>query len=494
MSDMKSNVRVRPWTGVSLALLLAGTMGIGGCDFLDPTNVENPQTTLDDLAEAGEPTAAILSGMRAQFARMVNTASVVQEVVSDNYSIHGTGLSGTWDFPREITPGDANSTGDATGVYWNAQELKAQGNFVLDVVAPDDSTATVDQVAETHYYRGMAYLYLAENFAYAPIEEDGAALPADQLLDLAVADFDAALAGDLFDVHAQAALARAYRWLGDAGSAGAAAQAALAEDPEFAILQEYDAVSITNSANAFLVLRALQEMQPLPRLDFLDPKFLTRESGIPVHKAEEMHLILAEIELAAGNLGPAQGHMVDAIAVAEGRPGIAFVDDDPRLNADLSIRPRSANFLVRADANSPYVPGLVLDRPGPTTQATISGTSLTEADILALNTLDEGWRTFHLLRQELLFLEGRRMSDLGIRLPVMQVELDQNPTVSPDDPAAQVVVPAYIPHLNQMDLYTPLALYEETGEGGVVQLETEVTMTVDMNRILADNRVTPFGS
>jgi hypothetical protein len=483
---------IQPGRGL-LTLSLALMITIGGCDFLDPTNVENPRTTVEDLAEAGEPTAAIVRGMRAQFARMVNTTSVVQEVVSDNYSIHGTGLSGTWDFPREITPAEANSTGDATGIYWNAQELKAQGNFVIDEIAATDSTATPELVAEAQYYRGMAFLTLAENFAYAPIEEDGAALPATQLLDLAMADFNAAAGIGNTATQVDAARARALRWLGDADGASAAAQAVLAADDEFLLLQEYDAGSITNSAQAFLVLRALQEMQPLPRLDFLDPKFLTRISGIPVAKAEEMHLILAEVELARGNVGVGRDHLVDAIELAASRATETFDDNDARLNADLSIRPRSANIEVRADETGPYRAGLVLDRPGRVVQATVSATSLAAADVEALTTLDEVWYAFHLTRQEILFLEGRRMSDLGIRLPVMQREVDQNPAIELGDPAAEPVVPDYIPPLNEMDLYTPLAIYDEQEDGTVLQLETQVTITVDMNRVLTENRVTPFG-
>jgi hypothetical protein len=476
-----------------LALVLALSAAVAGCDFLDPTNVENPRTTIEDLADAGEPTEAIVRGMRAQFARMLNTTSVVQEVVSDNYSIHGTGLSGTWDFPREITPAEANSTGDATGVYWNAQELKALGNFAIDEISPDDSTATPELVAEARYYRGMAFLILAENFAYAPIEEDGAALPGTQLLDLALADFDAAAGIGNTATQVEAARARTLRWLGDADGASAAAEAVLAADDEFLLLQEYDAGSITNSAQAFLVLRALQEMQPLPRLDFLDPKFLERTAGIPVAKAEEMHLILAEVELARGNAPGARDHLVDAVELADSRTTQPFDDNDARLNADLTIRPRTSNIEIRADETSPYRAGLVLDRPGSVVQATVSATSLTAAEVGALATLDEVWYAFHLIRQELLFLEGRRMSDLGIRLPVMQREVDQNPTIELGDPGSEPVVPAYIPALNQMDLYTPLAIYEEQEDGTVVQLETEVTMTVDMNRILTENRVTPFG-
>jgi hypothetical protein len=40
----------------------------------------------------------------------------------------------------------------------------------------------------------------------------------------------------------------------------------------------------------------------------------------------------------------------------------------------------------------------------------------------------------HLARQEILFLEGRRMSDLGIRIPIMLREIDQNDNMNEGDP------------------------------------------------------------
>jgi hypothetical protein len=471
----------------ALPLMLVATVAIAGCDFLDPTSVENPRTTADDLASAANPTASLMPGLRAQFARMVNAGSVLGEVVSDNYSIHGTGLFKEWDFPRDITPSVNNSTGDATGLYWNAQELKALASFIIDDIAPEDETALPQHVAEAHYHRGMAYLTLGENFSYAPVEEDGPALDAATILDLAVADFGQAAA---FGTRTTAALARAHRARGDAGAATTAATNALAADDDFAFLQEFDATSIDNTPHAFLVTRALQEMQPLPRLDFLDPKFLTREAGIAVAKAEEMHLILAEAALAASDLPTAQTELRNAILLAQSRATDDFSDSDPRLNADLSIRPRDATITVRADAASPFRAGLVLTRPGVVTQAPLSGTSLDGDSVAALATEDELWHAFHLARQEILFLEGRRMSDLGIRLPIMQAEIDASPAISSGDPGTTVVVPAYIPSEDQMDLYNPVSLYD--GDENLV--ETQVTINVDMNRVLADNRVTPFGS
>ena len=292
-----------------------------------------------------------------------------------------------------------------------------------------------------------------------------------------------------------AALARAYRLKGDAVSASAAANDALAADADFAFLQGYDANSIQNSPYFYLVLRALQEMQPLPRLDFLDPKYLTRVQGIAVAKAEEMHLILAEIALTDDNIGGAQAALRAAIELAQSRAVTTFVDEDPRLNADLSIRPRDASIEVRADASSPFRSGLVLTRPGSVDQRVVSGTSLDADSVAALTDIDELWHAFHLARQEILFLEGRRMADLGIRLPIMLREIDANPNIDVGDPGTTVVVPSYLPPQDEMDLFTPASPYDEDENlvpEDLVLVTTEVTINHDMNAILTANRVSPF--
>ena len=472
----------------ALALLLGALTGVAACDFLDPTDVENPRTTIDDLAAAENPTASLLPGLRAQMARLVASAGVLTEVVSDNFSIHGTGLTKAYDFPADVGPSTVNSTTSSTGLYWNAQELKALANFVIDEIAPGDATATTGDLAEAHYYRGMAYLMLGENFSVAPVEPDGLPESAEQLIDRAIADLD--LAAE-FGVAAEAALARAYRWRGNQTEAAASANAVLAAEADFLFLQGYDAVSLNNQPYVFLVLRALQEMQPLPRLDFLDPKYLDREQEIAIAKAEEMHLILAEIALVNDDLAGAGAALRDAINLAQSRTTTDFDDGDARTNGDLSLRPRDASIEVRADASSPYRTGLVLQRPGIVTQSVVSGTSLDADSVAALATADEMWHAFHLARQEILFLEGRRMADLGIRLPMMLREIDSNPNIAIGDAGTESVVPTYIPANDEMDLYTPALLYD--GEGLDANLiETQVTMLHDMNRILADNRVSPF--
>jgi hypothetical protein len=80
------------------------------------------------------------------------------------------------------------------------------------------------------------------------------------------------------------------------------------------------------------------------------------------------------------------------------------------------------------------------------------------------------------------------MADLGLRLPMMETEYETNPNISPGDPGTTVVVPDYIPAAKGMDLYTPLALYDDEG---VLQTDL-VTITFDMNKVLVANRVSPF--
>ncbi len=483
---------VRAGVTVSLAVTLAG------CDFLDPTDVDNPSTTDDDLAAAQNPAKALLPGLRALFANAVSATTVLTEVVSDNYSIHGTGLNDIYDDPRSIIPDDVNSTGGRTGSYWNLQELRALANFVLDDIVPNDATAEPDDVQEAQYYRGMAFVMLAENYSGAPLEADGALIAPAALLAQAVANLEAARTtapGGTFDLPSVAALARAHRLLGNTTEAGTFANQLLGADPTFLFQQLYDVNSIDNEPFNLLVDRALKEMQPLPRLDFLDPKYTTFEAGIAVAKAEEMHLILAEIAFSQNDFATGREQVALAIEVAQSRPTQNFDDNDERRNADLSFRPRTSDIVIASEPGAPFIAGLVLDRPGTLTTPTVAGASLdADADVRALDAAteqEEILRAFYLTRQEVLLLEGRRMSDLGIRLPIMLREIESNPTISLSDALASVFVPAYIPVGSEMDLFDPASPYDANG---VLIGLPEVTIRFDLNRILAQNHsaITPF--
>ena len=337
----------------------------------------------------------------------------------------------------------------------------------------------------------MAYLTLGEVFSHAPHEEDGVPEPASAALEKAVADLGKASA---FGPQVSAALARARRLQGNAAEAEAAARSALADAADLLFAPAFDEGSVSNTAVFFLVLRALQEMQPLPRLDFLDPKYTVRSSPVPIATAEEMHLILAEAALARGDLAAARTGLANAIDMAKTRGTVSFDEGDERRNADLSIRPRDSEIMIRADSAGPWRAELVLDRPAADLDVPhTSATSLDADSIAGLADADDLWHALWLARQEIMLLEGRRLADLGIRLPMMLREIDLNPNIDEGDPGTVVVVPSYIPNTPRyaMDIYTPVEIYDGTGEDAEL-LETEVTMHVDMNRVLVENEVSPF--
>ncbi|NNE45531.1 MAG: hypothetical protein HKN37_02595 [Rhodothermales bacterium] len=197
-----------------------------------------------------------------------------------------------------------------------------------------------------------------------------------------------------------------------------------------------------------------------------------------------MLLILAEYALSIGNLDDAKNRMIESIERASDRPRVGFDDKDTRDDAILGqIRPRNSGIKVRDDATGPFREGVLLDRPGTIDTPVVSGSSLTAEDVEAASDVGSLTRLLFLLRQEILFLEGRRMHDLGIRLPMMQREVDTNPNITDGDTGTRVFVPDYIPPANELDLYSPVQLYE-----GDSLLTTQVTILHDMNRILAVER------
>ncbi|MFO8233749.1 MAG: tetratricopeptide repeat protein [Longimonas sp.] len=481
---------------VLLGLLLLG-LGLSGCDFLDPTEVENPQSTEDDLEGTPDLVNVFLPGLEAQFARALGSTVVTTEIASDNYSINGTGLGGTaMDFPERITPTTAviNSRAADVGSYWNLQELRALADYVLTEILPEDEDASDADVALVHYYRGMAFLMQAENFSAVPIEEDDTPRPAAELYTLAEAAFQESRSlnsGSSNMLRTSAALARLHRGVGNPQEASDYAQEAVEIDDDFVIEQGFDEQNLVNAPHIYLVTRSIKEMQPLPRLDFLDPKYTSREAGIAVAKAEEMYLIQAEAALVEGNPDAARGFLSDALSFSQSRLATEFDDNDARLDNNLNPRPQSVGVKIAFEPDAPFQQGLVLNRPGIITTPTVSATSITAPDIDAA-TGDELVRLLYQMRQEVLFLEGRRLHDLGLRLPMMLPELEQNPTIAAGDLGTETIIPAYIPPANEMDLYTPVEIYEEQededGNDILVLVEDEITMLHDMNRILAEER------
>jgi hypothetical protein len=446
-----------------------------GCALIDPIDVENPQTTREDVRGARDTATPFLAGVQQRFSNAMENLAYFTDVVSDNYDNVQTFISPEADNPTLITPRDLTLNGGA-GPYFEPQELRALAEFAISAVVPSDASATAQQKAEFFFYAGMAYLLLAENFGAVPIKPDGPPVDWKNLPATAIGYFDQGLAtstaGDL-NTRFHLAKARAFRLAGNTAQAAAEADLAIAGGPaNYVFLARYDPANDTNTSNSFAVTRALNDMQPLPRLDFLDPKYIATDTPIPVLKMEEAHLIKAEVALAANDLAGCKTNLINAVNLAKSRGTSSFRDNDPRTG-----RPNAGT--VKASASASEVASLIVGRRGATIQvALVSNTSLTAAEVNAPATGVALMRILYLARQEIFFFEGRRMSDLGLRLPMMEREVETNPSIAPGDPGTVTVVPNYIPVADELDAFTVAG--------------TVVTIKFDMNQVIADNRVSPF--
>ena len=121
--------------------------------------MNNPTTTDDDLAQATNPTEALMPGLRAQFARMINAYVVATSVISDNYSIHGTGIVVDMDEPHEVTPGPGEFDGDerqrrCTGMCRSSAPWPISSSTEIASRTTTPRRRIRQLVAEAHYYRG----------------------------------------------------------------------------------------------------------------------------------------------------------------------------------------------------------------------------------------------------------------------------------------------------------------------------------------------------
>lgn len=467
---------------------------LGACDMVDPSKVENPQITQQALdANAIGGTTPLIAGLKRYFAIAQSNTALVTDLVSDNYDNRASYFSNILDSPREIQPGDltlntnamavpASAANPQDGMYFYLQSLRAMADVGLSTIVPNDATTTDDQRSEVHFYKGMALLMLAENFSAFPIAEQAAAVPASSALAIAIEEFKTANAGTsdgTMKAATKLALARAYRLAKDRTNAVAEAQAALTLSPNLVFSGQFDAASLANRCYGAAVARSSNDIQPLPRLDFLDPKYSQPNTPLPALKAEEAHLIIAEAALVGGNLAGARQSMINAITLVKSRSTLVFTDKDTRLT-----RPNDTSYQVKFDPTAAPKSGLIKKRGGSSQVVVrpVSGTSLTDTDITAMTTAAELYRALYLLRQEIFFFEGRRMSDLGIRLPMNQRQIDGNAMISPGSPGTSVVVPSYIPLSDGLDQYT------------VDAATKTVTITYDLNAILAANinQASPF--
>lgn len=470
---------------VAPMLTVMATSLLIGCGDFKPTDVVNPNVT--DKAFVGSPGAgaAWLRGTQRQFVLTLNQVVLNTELASDNYFNNYTTNAQKFDVPvlEYIDP-------QVTSIQANIATLREMATFGLDTVFAHDSSVKPNDRAELLFYRGMANLFAGENFVALPASANGPIVTWQGLLNLAITDFSLARTTSTDAASIQSytlALARAYYRLADKQNAVKEATALLVANPTFIRNAVFDPVNGPTNAMQTVLTSSVNNLQPLPRLDFLDPKYPNRgpniQSPIAVLKAEEAHLILAEGLLSNNNVSAAKDRLKQLLALVQSRT-TELVDNRIQLRGRAGgkvVYPNTSDTKVAFAPGDPLLSGYVLTRSaGNIRVATVSGTSVTSARIDAITTVDDGLYVLYLMRQEIFIAEGRRMADLGMRMPVAQTEILANPNATANADYTQPVIPSFIPLAFGMDLFT----YDATAKTAI--------MAFDMNQVLVQNKASAF--
>ena len=468
-------------TGALCALMLG--IGAAGCDLLDPTNTENPDVLESDFLDFPGAMRQWSTGIERQMALALNELIVPAEIASDNYINTETFFNTSMD--RLVFNFTDDDVEDA---LLEVSELREMAEFGINVVAESDEETTDAQLADMWFYKGVAHVYTGEWYHLAPADSAGEAVPSSEQFQRAVSALQTAI--DLSDdAGYHIMLARAYRNLGDADNAVQHAEAALALDPDFVRFARFDNVNspANTTQDALFTRGTFDDLQPLVRLDFLDPKFFIganpapgddEEADIAFVKAEEAHLIIAEAQLVDGNVAGAQQTMSELLALVDSRPTGTLVDaSEGRTQDSPGSRPNTAGWEVAfSPQDDTPETGLVIPRTEPVQIPVISGTAVTETHVNGLDSVEDALETVYRLRQEIFIAEGRRMYDLGLQWPVPEVEILNNPNI-PEGPATQGKVPDFLPPGAEFDAWASIDFDAQ-----------EVTLMHNLNRILVENR------
>ena len=465
--------------------VMAVTVLLTGCDLVTPDEIINPNVDESTFLHSDNPMETWVNGTEKEFALHMSDFVELMEILSDNYFNNYTRSSKVFDVPQ-LLYNDA----DVTKLQRNVGALREMAEYGLTTVAGADPAVTDAQRFHLLYIKAYSFLLAGDFFRALPVTNGGEAVEWDGQLRKAIEVLDEALPlaksdDDRAFVHTL--YARAAHRLGDRTLAADHARQALSASPRFCRQVRFD------HKNG--VLNFAQEaiwsdwFQPLPRLDFLDPKYFQMSSDeqcpITIAKAEEDYLILAEAALADNRLADAKAQLSNLLRLVESRPVQAGINDqlEGRYNGGLKHFPNDPVFRVQASPADSLRAGLIIDRRPPFLISIpyVSGTSVTQAMIDGLDNHDSALELLYLMRQEIFFAEGRRPADLGIRLPLCEVEAAN---VSNAAGFIEAYIPSFVPLNGGLDDFT------------VDEEAKTVTIKYNMNRVIVQNArsadVAPF--
>lgn len=464
-------------------IILSFLLAFMGCkDLVDFTEVENPNLSESSVVGQLNSSNVWLTGMERQLSLLLNEIVINAEIASDNYVNTQTFYNQFLDI-LAITAQDD----DVADLQFDLHRLREMAVFGKQEVGPNDENYSAATEAEYNYFEGLAYMYAGMYFTGLPATPGGSALSDAENYAQANTLFDAAIGLNPLPEY-YLAKARTNYLLGNKSDAvSAAAQALSVGGNDFLRSAGFDQIEgPSNTMESSLYERGtFDDLQPLPTLDFLDPKysFETTDVDDPVYylKSEEAFLIQIEAAIADGDLTGAKTMMETLAGVVAAR-GTKSVDDsiEGRTEPAPGSRPDSSCVTVNGRA------GLVLERgEGNVDIPNISGTSLTQADIDALADANGALEVLYRTRQEIFIAEGMRMVDMGIKLVISETEQLQNANVTDGSTGTAPQIPAFIDAVkDQLDAIT----YDPAN--------CTATTVVDVNQILVANQgdkaVLPF--
>ena len=465
--------------------LVVSSILMGSCDLVTPDEIINPNVDESAFLNSDNPMETWVNGTEKEFALHMSDFVELMEILSDNYFNNYTRSSKVFDVPQLLY-----TDADVTKLQRHLGALREMADYGLKTVASADSKTTNGERFRLLCIKAYSFLLAGDFFRALPIENGGEVVTWDGQMKKAMEVLDEALPlaqsnEERAFVHTLYARA-AYR-TGNRELSANHAKEALSNSKDF-----YRQV-LFDSKNG--VLNGAQEaiwsdwFQPLPRLDFLDPKYFqmtsTDQSPITIAKSEENYLILAEAALATNDLSEAKTQLSALLKLVKSRPIQTGINDqlEGRYNGGLKSFPNNPDFRVQASPTDSLRAGLIIDRRPPFLISIpyISGTSVTQAMIDGLNNHDSALELVYLMRQEIFFAEGRRPADLGIRLPLCEVEAANASNASE---FTNAWIPQFVPNNYGLDEFK----IDETAK--------TVTIAHNMNREIVKNAhsadVAPF--
>lgn len=462
-------------------LSVAACMSLHSCDLLTPDDIINPNVSDDTFLGSANAMQAWVNGTNRSFAEAMGNYCLLMEILSDNYFNNYSRSSQVFDIPRILY-----TDTDVADLQRHIGTMREMADYGINTVAAADAATTRSDLFNLHYIKAFSFILGGEYFRGLPDAEGGEIKTWKEHMNTALTVLDSAL--EYADTDEDKAFvhtlkARTYYRLGDSVNASAEASASLELSSDFLKQAVFDGTNGVNNP----VQEAIWDtwFQPLPRLDFLDPKYFqlsaTEQRPVNIAKAEENWLILAEASLADQNEAQAKVYMRQLLDLVKSRPVQEGINDqlEERYNGGYKRYPDNSAYKVAASEGEPFREGLVLDRKAPALVSIpyVSGTSVTEEMIGGTSGIDETLALLYLMRQEIFFAEGRRVADLGIRLPVCEVEAANTPSAAD---YIEALIPSFIPLNYGMDSFT------------MDDDAMEVTVAYNMNRIIVENKASEY--